>query len=260
VEGRLEFGYILSRSLQLVAGVGGWQENQGSHGMGQIGVDLKGASWTSSLDFEFHRPWDAFVESVAFEGQEDRLEAQGEGTLGFLHLTNQVRYSRYDVLDLRQLLDRHRFGSEVAFQTIETWLWTNGVLRFGTGFWDETLRREQGRTPHVSVVYQFSFDEFLDDPKVLSVIPLVRRSTAHLAGIAAAWVETNALFFSGEFLAGADPARHLGPGKLYNGTLRAAYVFSARALLDGEVSYISEQLKVQGGGSWQFQVSLNLNF
>jgi tetratricopeptide (TPR) repeat protein len=260
-EGRLEFGYILSPSLQLVAGGGGWEENQNSHGMGLLGVDLKGASWTFSLDVEGHRPWDTFVESVAFEGQEDRLEAQGEGTLDFLHFTGQARVSRYEVLDLRQLLDRHRFGSEVAFTgRLEARLWSHEDLGFGAGFWDETLRREQERTPHVSLVYQFSFDEFLDDPKVLSVIPLVRRSTAHLAGIAASWVETNALFVSGEFLAGADPARNLGAGKLYNGTLRAAFIFSRKALLDGEVSYISEQLKVQGGGSWQFQVSLNLNF
>jgi hypothetical protein len=260
-EGTVDLGYWVSPELHLMAAAGAWQEAPGTQATGTLAADLKEKSWILSIDLEVNRPWDSLIESVAFGGREHRVEGQGEWTYDIFHFTGMARYSRYYVLDERGVLSSHYFGADPAFQArLEGRLWTRDTPSVGAEFWDETLRFDRGKTSSLSLVYQFYFEEFLGDPQELQVIPLVRRSTEHLAGVSGSWAQSENLWVNGEFLVGLDPARNLNLGALYTGSFKFIYVFTHRVLVDASVTYVSEQLKAGGGGSWVTQLSLNINF
>jgi tetratricopeptide (TPR) repeat protein len=260
-EGQILLGAFLTPTLQAWASGGAWEVTPDTHPTGSVGVDWREAHYSATLEVDGHRPWDPLVETVIFEGQEDRIEAGGELDLDPVTILASGRYSQYETLLGRGILGR-RFGDEEAVLTrIEAALWSDPERMMGQGFWDETLRHERHRFANVSLVYQFSFSEYLGDPEHLLTIPLIRRSTTHLAGVTATWIEGNTLLFSGEYLDGLDPARGLTLGKVVEATARASIVLSKKAFLDASMSYLSEQLiKAGGGRTWTFQLSINLNF
>ena len=253
--------YLLTRSLRLSAGAGGWRSELGSAPEGLAEIEWREETWNAGVSATANEPWIDTIRTAVLGATANALHAKT--TVGILPrqllLSGAVDRLWYESReDLGLGLEGEQVGETRARLRAEYRFWT-GEGTTGKYFYDLSLADDSVIESYLGLSIQGDYSRIEGSSAVIDFAQLPRTTQMITLGPTAAWGNGTWGLTATAFV-GLDPARDLRFGELYGGSAGILLVPSDGWRVTSQVEYISESRTTLKGSTWTGLVGLNVNF
>jgi tetratricopeptide (TPR) repeat protein len=257
-----EFGfhYMLLPKLRAGVEVGGWQSDVTSSVDGCADLEWRDSTLSVFVSGRWAAPWTDSVGTMELGASGPRAGAAlSWSPRAWLTLSASGEERWYQASSSSEIGFAQDTATElVAHGRLAVFLY-RGQGSVGKYFYDLPLLHDEEIRTHVGLAVQGDFADVRAPADLLSAVLVAPRTEILTVGPTLAWAGSGwGLFAAGGV--GADPARNLPFGHLWQGTAGVVLTLSDTCKLGASIDYVNEQTLTIGGASYRATVGLNVNF